>query len=188
MIILASASPRRQELLRQMGCSFRCVTSEAEELKRQDIEPQALVMHNARLKAQAVAQQLATDLPVLGADTVVAFQGRIFGKPADAAEAGAMLRALSGHSHEVCTGIAFVCGTASWTEAVTTKVKFAVLTEAEIAAYVATKEPADKAGAYAIQGRAAAFIEGIEGCYTNVVGLPLQRLAKLAKKAGIELL
>ena len=186
MIILASASPRRQELLQQIGCSFRCITSDACEIERQDISPQELVIHNARLKAAAVAGR-ESNLPVLGADTVVCLAGEIFGKPTDHLQARQMLRALSGRWHEVCTGIALVNKGQIWTDAVTTRVRFAKLDDATIERYAASGEPDDKAGAYAIQGQAAAFIEGIEGCYSNVVGLPLERLTKLAKKAGIEL-
>jgi len=188
LFVLASASPRRRELLEQIDCSFHCVASDAAEEKRQDISPQELVVVNALLKARAVADMPQSQkLPVLGADTVVSFEGKIFGKPANREEAKNMLRALSGKSHEVCTGIAFIQGNKEWSDAVTTKVRFSQLTEADIDAYVNSGEPDDKAGAYAIQGKAAAFIEAIEGCYTNVVGLPLQRLKKLAEKAGIEL-
>ncbi|MGL5271514.1 MAG: Maf family protein [Selenomonadaceae bacterium] len=186
MIILASASPRRQELLQQIGCTFRCMPSDACEIDRQDISPQDLVIHNARLKAVAVSG-CQSDLPVLGADTVVCLDGKIFGKPADSLQARQMLQALSGRWHEVCTGIALVSKGEIWTDAVTTRVRFAELEDAVIERYVASGEPDDKAGAYAIQGAAAAFIEGIEGCYSNVVGLPLARLTKLAKKAGIDL-
>ena len=188
MFVLASASPRRRELLEQIDCSFCCVISDAAEEKRQDISPQELVVANALIKARAVANMpQSKKLPVLGADTVVSFEGKIFGKPKNREAAKQMLLALSGKSHEVCTGIAFIHEGKEWTDAVTTKVSFSQLTEAEIDTYVNTGEPDDKAGAYAIQGKAAAFIEAIDGCYTNVVGLPLERLIKLAEKAGIEL-
>lgn len=185
MFILASGSPRRRELLQQIGAEFRVEVSESEELL-QAVSPGELVRLNAVAKAEAVALRHPGEA-VLGADTVVALEGRIYGKPKDAAEACAMLAALSGRRHEVLTGIAWACGGRTLSEAVSTQVQVAELTAEEISRYVATGEPLDKAGAYAVQGGAAVFIEGIQGSYSNVVGLPLYRTALLAKKAGVDL-
>ena len=135
-----------------------------------------------------VASKLPGDEIVIGADTVVAIDEEVFGKPSDAADAGRMLRELSGRRHFVYTGVAVVHGEDVWTEVAATEVVIRILSDEEIAAYVATGEPLDKAGAYAIQGRGALLVERIEGCYTNVVGLPLESLAKLLAKAGVHLL
>lgn len=185
MFILASGSPRRRELLQQIGALFRVEVSEAEELSQAE-SPAELVRLNAAAKAEAVAREHPGEA-VLGADTVVALEGKIYGKPRDAAEACSMLAALSGRRHEVLTGIAWVSGGQTFSEAVSTQVQFGELTAEEISRYVATGEPLDKAGAYALQGGAAVFIEGIEGSYSNVVGLPLYRTALLAKKAGVDM-
>ena len=186
MFILASGSPRRRELLQQIGAKFRVAVSDAAELKGDSYEPFELVRHNAEAKAEAVAR-MHKNLPVLGADTVVALEGRIFGKPRDEEEAKAMLKALSGKVHEVLTGIAWVKDGHTFSEVISTNVKFTQLAEAEIDRYVAGGEPMDKAGAYALQGGAAVFIEGIEGSYSNVVGLPLFATAALARRAGVDI-
>lgn len=185
MFILASGSPRRKELLQQIGASFRVEASEAEELTG-SLPPPELVRRNAEAKARAVAGSHPGRW-VLGADTVVALGGEIFGKPGDEDEAADMLAALSGKVHEVLTGIAWVKGEQVFSEAVSTKVSFAKMSREEIRSYVATGEPMDKAGAYALQGGAEVFIEGIEGSYSNVVGLPLHRVAALAEKAGVDI-
>lgn len=187
MFILASASPRRQELLRQIGCAFRCMPSRAAEDQREDAVPEELVLHNARVKAKEVSERCARQAPVLGADTIVFLGGKIYGKPASREDAVQMLASLAGREHFVYTGIALVKGEEVWQDVEKTTVKLAALTREEIEAYVATGEPMDKAGAYAIQGYAAAFVEEICGSYTNVVGLPLSRLLKLCRKAGIRL-
>ena len=186
MIILASASPRRRELLEQIGCQFQIEVSDAEELKGEDIEPDKLVMENAHLKAAAVAKSYP-DIPVLGADTVVSLDGKIFGKPRDEEQARTMLQSLSGGLHHVSTGIALMWQGKLWQACETTEVVFAPLTTADISRYIASGEPADKAGAYGIQGRGAVFIKEIRGSYSNVVGLPLHCLSRLAAKAGIDL-
>lgn len=184
MFILASSSPRRRDLLAQIGASFRVEVSAAQEM-REAKSAEELVLANALLKARAVAESAA--LPVLGADTVVALDGRIFGKPADETAARAMLSALSGRMHEVLTGIAWVNEGREFSSVAKTRVFFAPLSALEIARYVGTGEPLGKAGAYAVQGRAAVFVERIEGSFSNVVGLPLHAVAELAKKAGVDL-
>ncbi len=185
MFILASASPRRRELLEGMGCEFRVRVSDAEEVS-EGISPEETALQNARNKALAVAE-LCPELPVLGADTVVALDSRIFGKPKDRKDAEEMLRQLSGRAHHVITGIAFVRRGEIIAEPEVTEVRFGPMTEQEIVSYVRTGEPMDKAGAYAIQGRAEAWIQGISGSWSNVVGLPLYRVRLLAGKAGIDL-
>jgi septum formation protein len=185
MIILASSSPRRRELLQQIGCDFRVVESGAEEAAAA-ATPQGLVLENAFRKAAAAARQSGA-IPVLGADTVVSRDGSIYGKPKDSEEAKEMLARLAGKWHEVSTGVVFFWQGRSYRTVLTTKVLMAPLSGQEIARYVATGEPLDKAGAYGIQGRAAAFIEKIEGSYSNVVGLPLHAVVRLAGEAGIDL-
>lgn len=185
LIVLASASPRRQELLRQIGCVFRVEASCAVEEKA-GMEPRDLVVRNALAKARDVAGRNAGDA-VIGADTIVVCDGRIFGKPADALEARDMLASLAGRAHEVYTGIALCAEGRVYSDVVRTKVCLDALTRAEIEAYAATEEPLDKAGAYGIQGRAALFVTAIEGSYSNVVGLPLNALYRLAEKAGVRL-
>lgn len=180
MLILASKSPRRKELLKQIGIPFVVVVSDAEEVSGNSWTPAALVVENAKRKARAVAEKYP-DSPVLGADTVVSLEGKIFGKPKDKDEARKMLTALSGKMHEVTTGLALINRNEIRTTNVTTKVFFDTMTKADIDAYIATDEPMDKAGAYAIQGKAARFIEKIEGSYSNVVGLPLNALIQLGK-------
>jgi septum formation protein len=187
MLILASASPRRCELLTQAGFSFQVHPAHIPEDPLADEDPIDYVTRLAREKAQAVFAQLsatsdnASKLAVLGADTTVTLDAQILGKPEDAADAARMLRLLSGRDHRVITGVALT--TAEHIEAVAevTTVSFLTLSDEEIAAYIATGEPMDKAGAYAIQGRAARWIPRIEGCYFNVVGLPLARVAEMLK-------
>lgn len=185
MFILASASPRRRELLENMGCEFSVRVSDAEEVS-DGLSPGETALYNARSKALAVAGE-CPELPVLGADTVVEVDGVIYGKPRDEAHAMEMLGKLSGRSHNVLTAIAFVKDGQVFSHVEATEVRFARMTDQEIASYVATGEPMDKAGAYAIQGRAEAWVEGIYGSWSNVVGLPLYRLRVLAGKAGIDL-
>ena len=184
MLILASKSPRRKELLKQIGIPFVVVVSDAEEVSGNSWTPAALVVENAKRKARAVAEKYP-DSPVLGADTVVSSEGKIFGKPKDKDEARKMLTALSGKMHEVTTGLALINRNEIRTTNVTTKVFFDTMTKADIDAYIATEEPMDKAGAYAIQGKAARFIEKIEGSYSNVVGLPLNALIQLSKDLNL---
>ena len=186
MILLASQSPRRRELLAQIGCSFEVLVSDAPEVMGDSYRPEALVLENARRKALAAAK-VREDLPVLGADTVVVKDGHIYGKPKDEADARRMLGRFAGGAHEVLTGIALVYRGKVWQDVAVTRVFFGAMCDAEIARCVAAGEWTDKAGAYAVQGRAAAFIERIEGSYSNVVGLPLYAVCALAKRAGIDL-
>lgn len=171
-IILASASPRRREILTTLGIPHRVVVSDADETLPAGISPAEAVETLAARKAAAVAPLCAADDIILAADTVVTIDGDILGKPADEADAARMLRRLSGRAHAVYTGVAVRRGERILVAHESTQVHFAPITDADIAAYIATGEPMDKAGAYAIQGRAARFIEGIEGDYFNVVGLP----------------
>ena len=186
-IVLASASPRRQELLRQIGCGFRVVVSDAEELSGDGISPERLAVENARRKAEDVAAKEGGNAPVLGADTVVAVDETILGKPKDETDAVRMLRLLSGRQHFVYTGIALAYRGEIYEGVVQTEVWVDELSEKEIEAYIATGEPMDKAGAYAVQGIAAKFIPRIDGSFSNVVGLPLHAVKELARKAGIVL-
>lgn len=186
MFFLASKSPRREELLKQIGCEFRIVSVEVKEIEGDAMPPKLLAEENAKKKALAAAK-IYGDTPALGADTIVALNGVVYGKPKDEADARNMIAALAGNTHEVITGIAFAVGEKIFSDCVTTKVRFAPMTADEIAAYAATGESLDKSGSYALQGRAAAFIEGIDGSYSNVVGLPLNAVCKLAKKAGVDL-
>ncbi|EKO40783.1 MAG: MAF protein [Solidesulfovibrio magneticus str. Maddingley MBC34] len=184
-LILASASPRRRELLALAGVPFEIVVSPAKEPDPDVNEhPAAYAARMARLKAAAVAQMHPTAV-VLGADSVVAVGETILGKPADAADALRMLRLLSGRSHQVVTGCAiFAPGREPEIFTVATDVTMGVVSEDRLAAYVASGEPMDKAGAYAIQGGAAAFVTTICGSYTNVVGLPLAEVAAVLGRWG----
>ena len=186
-IVLASASPRRQELLRQIGCGFRVFVSDAEELSGDGISPARLAVENARRKAEDVAAKEGGNAPVLGADTVVAVDETILGKPKDETDAVRMLRLLSGRQHFVYTGIALVYRGEVYGDVVRTEVWVDELSEKEIEAYIATGEPMDKAGAYAVQGIAAKFILRIDGSFSNVVGLPRHAVKELARRAGIVL-
>ncbi len=185
MLVLASASPRRSELLTQAGYRFRVHPAHINEDPLAGEDPIQYVTRLAREKAGAVFRDLAAVNPkpekyaVLGADTTVTLDNEILGKPTDAADAARMLRLLSGRTHRVITGVAVVTADGAEVAAEVTAVRFLTLSDAEIAAYVATGEPMDKAGAYAIQGRAARWIPRIEGCYFNVMGLPLALVSSL---------
>jgi septum formation protein len=185
MLVLASASPRRRELLTQAGFTFEVRPAHIPEDPTPNEDPIAYVVRLAREKAQAVFDQLsanpetAADLAVLGADTTVTLDNHILGKPEDAADAARMLRLLSGRTHRVITGVALVTANSAEVAAEVTAVRFLTLSDEEIEAYIATGEPMDKAGAYAIQGRAARWIPRIEGCYFNVVGLPIALVSTL---------
>ncbi|MCL6635189.1 MAG: Maf family protein [Peptococcaceae bacterium] len=188
-IILASSSPRRAELLRQIGLKYETLVYPVDETPVPGLSPSALVEKLSEKKALAVAEKLRQGL-VIGADTVVVRQGEVLGKPADFEEAVKMLKRLQGAPHEVFTGLALV--DAANGRAVVrhekTRVFFRNLQDDEIRRYVDTGEPMDKAGAYGVQGIAAIFIEKIEGCYSNVVGLPLALLAKMLGEFGFSVL
>jgi septum formation protein len=188
MLVLASSSPRRRELLTQAGYTFTVAPAHIPEDPLSGESPIAYVVRLAREKAEAVCAQLTPNenepLLVLGADTtVVAPNGEILGKPVDATDAARMLRLLAGATHQVITGVALVTQAGIETAAEVTYVTMLTLSEEEIAAYIATGEPSDKAGAYAIQGRAARWIPRIHGCYFNVVGLPLALVSSLIEGA-----
>lgn len=177
-LILASGSPRRRELLAQTGRLFRIIVSDADEIETADMSPTEVAVHNARVKALAVAANVPDSATIIGADTIVVLDGCVFGKPADEEDARRMLSDLSGKTHQVITGVCLVRGEQCTTFAETTNVYFRELTAGEIDAYIATGEPLDKAGAYGIQGAASAFVDHIEGDYDNVVGLPVTRLER----------
>ena len=179
-LILASASPRRRELLGQIGLEFTVVTADIDETPLPGEDHRSYTLRLADAKARAVLA-LHPHAVVIGADTTVAVAGELLGKPLDAEDAARMLRLLRGRGHEVTTGIAVLTRDQTWTACETTEVFFSEMTDADITAYVSTGEPMDKAGAYAIQGRAAQWIPRIAGEYSNVVGLPLSRLAGLLK-------
>ena len=183
MIILASASPRREELLKRLCKNFLIEVCNDEELHTAET-PKDLAVKNAKHKAESVAKNHLQDV-VIGADTIVAMDGKIFEKPDGEQGAREMLKTLSGRKHEVITGLAIVHGGKTFTDFEVTEVFFGEMTDEEIFDYVATGEPLDKSGSYALQGGAAKFIEKIHGDWSNVVGLPLYRLRILAKSAGI---
>lgn len=189
-IILASASPRRMELLKQIGLDFQIIPSEAPEVIIPGHSPEEAVMELAAVKARNTASaSAATDGFVIGADTVVVFNGEILGKPVDSAAAARMLSILSGREHSVFTGVAVLQlpeGKIA-VDFAETRVVFRRLSRSDIENYIATGEPFDKAGAYGIQGRGALLVEKINGCYFNVVGLPLGKLADLFLRFGVSL-
>ncbi len=202
-IILASASPRRRQLLEQIGLIFEICPAKGEERATAG-EPEKVVMELAAAKAEEVAAMIGSygrrhselitpqDILVIGADTVVACEGRILGKPRDDEEAFSMLSQLSGRTHAVCTGVALILTEASGavrrrTFYEKTLVTMSVMDPQEIRRYIATGDPADKAGAYGIQGKCAIYIDKIDGDYNNVVGLPVAALYRELKKMEIDL-
>lgn len=188
-IILASQSPRRRELLGQMGITdFIVRPAKGEETVDRDLTPAKLVEALSRQKAEEVAAASEADDLIIAADTVVAINGRVLGKPAHPDEAFEMLSALSGHTHTVLTGVTVRQGERVLTRHESTKVQFRYLTAEEICAYIATGEPMDKAGAYGIQGLGALLVEGIKGDYSNVVGLPICRLGLMLRDFGVDTL
>jgi septum formation protein len=185
-LVLASQSPRRRELLAGLGFELDVRPANADETQRADESPAEYVLRVARDKARAVPGDV-----VLGADTAVVVRGTVLGKPTDAADARRMLRILSGEAHEVLTGVcvrrnAGALGVELDT-VVTTEVRFARLTSAQIEWYVSTGEPLDKAGAYALQGAGGVFVEAVEGSVSNVIGLPLGETLQLLRRAGLPL-
>jgi len=189
-IILASSSPRRKMLLTQAGFSFDVIVSNVvEQIDHPACAPEAIAEDLALQKAAAVAANIREAL-ILGADTIVVEGTEILGKPEHAADAAQMLRRLSGKAHRVITGVALVSTYSpprTMVRHASTSVKFASLSEAAIAAYVASGEPLDKAGAYGIQGQGALFVEWIHGCYNNVVGLPLFLFGQMLHEMSAQL-
>ena len=202
-IILASQSPRRKELLEQIGLEFEICPAKGEEIITKTI-PEEVVMELSKQKAEEVAAMVSSygeqhkeittpsDILVIGADTVVAYDGKILGKPADDADAKRMLTMLSGNTHSVFTGVTLVlidksgrAGEVVFYEK--TDVTMHEMTEEEIERYIATGEPMDKAGSYGIQGKCAIYIKKIDGDYNNVVGLPITRIYQELKKIGIDI-
>ncbi len=186
-IILASQSPRRRELLERMGVGrFGLLTPDIDEQMDRSLPPADLVERISLEKARAAQAQTGPGPILIAADTVVALDGVVLGKPGDGREAEQMLRALSGRRHQVYTGLTVLHGEQSYTEHEVTEVTFRPMTAEEIAAYVRTGEPMDKAGAYGIQGYGALFVERINGDYYNVMGLPVCRLGRILGRLGVD--
>lgn len=187
-IVLASASPRRAALLRQIGLPFEVIESGVDEDKINEADPKLLAGHLALCKAKAVAEIVPSGI-IIAADTVVCVDGCLLGKPADTDEADAMLRSLSGRSHDVMTGLAVIANPEGRieTHVECTVVYMRPILPEEIEWYVASGEPFDKAGGYGIQGKAAVFVERVDGCYYNVVGLPLTSLWRMFGNLGIRI-
>jgi len=185
--VLASASPRRADLLRAAGFTFDVFPVDVDERFGHGEKPEHAVARLAEAKANAAAASYP-DAVVLGADTTVVIRGEALAKPATADDATRMLRLLSGRTHDVLTGVCVCSGSRRLTHVEPTRVRMARMSEAEIAWYVSTGEPFDKAGAYAVQGLASRFVEGIEGSYSNVVGLPISSVYELLKELGCDTL
>jgi septum formation protein len=184
MLVLASASPRRQELLRNAGIAFEVHPAHINEEPQAGEDPRVCAERLAREKAEAIARLRPNDA-ILGADTVVVIGGHNLGKPTDATDATHMLRMLSGRQHQVITGVALVVSGRRSVASEATSVTMSEISQKEIAEYVATGEPMGKAGAYAIQGIASRWIPRIDGDYSNVVGLPIALVWRMLKKAGL---
>jgi septum formation protein len=185
MLVLASASPRRAELLTQAGLAFTIHPADILEERRPSEDPTAFALRLAREKAEAVYSTLSSDTCVLGADTIViAPDGSVLGKPTDPEDAARMLHLLAGSTHRVITGVCLRSAARTEVAAELTYVTMHSLSESDIAAYIATGEPFGKAGAYAIQGYAARWIPRIHGCYFNVVGLPLTLVFSMLQSPG----
>ena len=183
-LILASQSPRRRELLRLFHIPFTVRSADIDETMDPNADPAAEVARVSRAKAEATPC-LPEDV-VIAADTIVVLEGRVLGKPADEADAAQMLTALSGREHQVMTGVTVLRDGRCWVHTEITDIRFRPLSEREIREYVATGEPMDKAGAYAIQGKCAIHIQKIDGDYNNVVGLPITRIYQELKAIGID--
>jgi septum formation protein len=180
-LVLVSASPRRAELLSAAGFAFDVQPADVDETPRPDEGAPAYVRRLAAEKARAAERRCGLDAVLLAADTTVVLDGRILGKPADEADAAGMLEALAGRTHEVLTGVALRRGDAERVDTECTRVTFAPMSPGDVAWYVASGEPFDKAGAYGIQGRASRFVERVEGSYSNVVGLPVALVVRLLR-------
>ncbi|MBR4954169.1 MAG: septum formation inhibitor Maf [Oscillospiraceae bacterium] len=190
-MVLASASPRRRELLEMLKIeNLEIIPAKGEETADETLPPDELVCVLSRQKAQEVYERTEgrEDCTFIGSDTIVYLDGKVLGKPADKADAKEMLRSLSGRSHMVYTGVTVIAHGKTISEAEETKVFFRDLSDDEIDAYIATGEPMDKAGAYGAQGIASLFVERLEGDFFNVMGLPICRLGAMLKKLGVNLL
>ncbi|MCI9550741.1 MAG: septum formation inhibitor Maf [Oscillospiraceae bacterium] len=186
-IILASQSPRRRELLEQVGITgFQVISPDVDERVEPGLSPAGMVEELSLRKARAAADKTGPDGLIIAADTVVALDGAVLGKPRDREDAFAMLSALSGREHRVYTGVSVLRGDRAVTEHEETAVCFRALAPGEIWGYIATGEPMDKAGAYGIQGVGALLVRGIRGDYCNVVGLPVFRLGRMLARFGVE--
>lgn len=188
-IILASGSPRRRELMEMLKIDrLEIIPAKGEELAHPELSPAELVMELSRCKAAEVAPTDDPEAITLGADTIVALDSRVLGKPHDEDEAFSMLRSLSGREHAVYTGVTLIRGGQAISHAECTLVRFRTLEDDEIRRYIATGEPMDKAGAYGAQGFASLFVEGLDGDFFNVMGLPLCAVGKMFKELGVNLL
>lgn len=188
MIILASQSPRRQELMKLTGLPFTVRVADVDETMDKSLPVQQEVTRVSRLKAQTIAAGAAADDIVIAADTIVVIDGRELGKPRSEQEALDMLRLLSGRTHEVVTVLSVCKGPRIESEAVVTKVTFRTLCDEELRAYIKTGEPMDKAGSYGIQGYGAMFVSHLEGDYFSVMGLPLCPLCRMLRAFGVHIL
>lgn len=187
-IILASKSPRRKELLSLLGLDFKVITEDVDETINKDLPVIKEIKRLSCLKAKAVSGKVRDDDIVIAADTVVVLGNRVFGKPKDKRQAKEMLKTLSGKTHRVITGITVIKGDKVDTKAAVTKVTFRELCDKEIEAYIATGDPFDKAGAYALQGISCIFASGISGDHFNVYGLPVSLLANMLRGFGVKIL
>ncbi len=185
-LILASASPRRSELLRNAGISFSVEPAHVPEQALPGEQPLVYAQRLARDKARAISERYPDNV-VLGADTIVVADEHLLEKPQNDEDAARMLRLLSGRAHQVMTGVCLLAPGYEKTEMEITEVQFGALTEEDIAAYIATREPMDKAGAYAIQGIASRWVKRIDGCYFNVVGLPVPRVYRMLRELEAEI-
>ena len=188
-IVLASASPRRRELLTMLGVKdFKIIPAEGDEIIEQGLSPSEVVCALSRAKAEEVSKKCVALDVAIAADTIVVLDGAILGKPLNKSDAFRMLKLLSGRAHEVYTGVTIMQGEKVFSEFERTLVRFRAITDREIEAYIKTGEPMDKAGSYGAQGIGALFIEGIEGDFFNVMGLPLCRLSKMLEQLGVYLI
>ena len=188
MLILASQSPRRQELMGQIGLTFTVRVADIDETMDPRDDAATAVGKVSAKKAAAIAATADAEDVIVAADTIVVIDGEILGKPHSTEEAKAMLRRLSGRTHRVMTGVTVACGDRKETVTEITEVTFRPLSETEIDTYVATGDPMDKAGSYGVQGLAAAFVEKLNGDYFNVMGLPLCRLGKMLRQFHVTVL
>jgi septum formation protein len=186
MVILASQSPRRAELLGRLVQEFQCIPAHIDESIVSGETPSVYVSRLSQAKASTVAAQY-TDAVVIAADTAVVFRGQIFNKPESRSDARTMLHTLRGESHQVLTGLTLLSPAFCHSEVVSTRVSFAAVSDALVEAYLATGEPFDKAGGYALQGVGDVLVDSIQGSVSNVIGLPLHRLSILLEQAGVSL-